>query len=199
MRRIVRTPLFLLCLALVLCLAGCADRSAQAPTAPTAVLPAVSAASAAGGLTSATAAAKPSKPDVPFRGEVTGVLAVGPNPATCGVRGFGVTDATGLALHMGRIDYHTEQCIARNPEGTTVIEGKRLVLTAANGDELHGTFTGTSRPAGSQTLVTADFTFKGGTGRFENATGSAAMTAVLNTAAGSPYPGRWEWTGTIRY
>ena len=83
MRRIVRSPLFLLCLPLVICLVGCADQSAQAPTAPTAVLSSVSAASA-GGLSSATAAAKPTKPAVPFRGEVTGVLAVGPGPATVG-------------------------------------------------------------------------------------------------------------------
>ena len=150
-----------------------------------------------------TAAAKLSKPGVPFRGEVTGELTVTLGSSICPGKGLGVTNATGQALHMGNITYYTKQCIARNPDLTTIITGMELVVTAANGDELHGTFTGGSRPAGtpvgSQTLVTATFVFNGGTGRFENATGSAEMTAVLNTAAVSPYPGRWEWTGTIRY
>ena len=189
MRRIVGSPLFLLCLPLVICLVGCADHAAQAPTAPTPLLSSVSAASA-GGLSSATAAARPTKPDVPFRGGVTGELTVTLGSPSCPGTGLGVTNATGQALHMGNITYYTRQCIARNPDGTTTITGMDLVVTAANGDELRGTFIGGSKPAGtpagSQTLVTAEFTFKGGTGRFENATGSAAMTAVLNTAASFP-------------
>jgi len=202
MRRIVRSPSFLLFIPLVMCLAGCADQAAQAPAAPTAVLSSVSAASA-GGLSSMTAAAKPTKPDLPFRGAVTGELTVTLGSPACPGKGLGVTNATGLALHMGNITYLTRQCIARKPDGTTTITGMELVVTAANGDELRGTFMGGSKPAGtpvgSQTLVEATFLFTGGTGRFENATGRADMTAVLNTAAVSPYPGRWEWTGTIRY
>jgi hypothetical protein len=203
MRRIVHSPSFLLFIPLVMCLAGCADQAAQAPTAPTAALSSVSAASA-GGLSSMTAAAKLTKPDVPFRGAVTGELTVTLGSPSCPAgTGLGVTNATGQALHMGNITYHTRQCIARNPDLTTIITGMDLVVTAANGDELHGTFSGRSKPAGtpagSQTLVEAKFLFTGGTGRFENATGRADMTAVLNTAAGSPFPGRWEWTGTIRY
>ena len=58
MRRLVRPPLFLLCLPLVICLVGCADQATQAPTAPTAVLSSVPAASA--GVQSSSAAAKTS-------------------------------------------------------------------------------------------------------------------------------------------
>ena len=58
MRRLVRSPLFLLCLPLVMCLVGCADQAAQVPTAPTAALSSVPAASA--GVQSSSAAAKTS-------------------------------------------------------------------------------------------------------------------------------------------
>jgi len=197
MCRIVRSPFFLLCLPLVLCLVGCADNAAQAPAAPTAVLSSASAASA-GGLSSMTAAAKPPKPDVPFRGEVTGELIMTVGAAICSGANLGVSNATGQALHMGNMTYHTEQCVNPSNGGVT---GKVLVLTAANGDELHGTFVGRSFPGDvvGQFKVLATFTFTGGTGRFENATGTAAMTGVLTRTAGPSFSGRWEWTGTVRY
>jgi len=198
MRRIVRSPLFLLCLPLVAFLVGCADQAAQAPTAPTGVLSSASTASA-GGLSSMTAAAKLSKPDVPFRGAVTGALEFGvANPQNCPSGVTGVSNATGTALHMGNMTYHTEQCV--NPSNGAVA-GKVLVLTAANGDELHGTFDGQSKPGNvaGQYTVEAKFTFTGGTGRFENATGMAEMTGVLIQTATLSASGRWEWTGTIRY
>jgi hypothetical protein len=194
MRRVVRPPWLLLFIPLVASFVGCAGQTPQAPTAPTAVLSSVSAASA-GGLSSGTAAAKLTKPDVPFRGEVTGELTLTQGSAMCKPAYLGVSDATGQALHMGRITYHTEQCLKAG-----VIDGKVLVLTAANGDELRGTFGGTSTPSGNQFQVMANVTFTGGTGRFENATGTAAMTAVLTpTATPGLYSGRWKWTGRIRY
>jgi hypothetical protein len=100
---------------------------------------------------------------------------------------------------MGNIDVRTEQCLNIN---TGVIDGKLIVLTAANGDELHGTFTGESASAGDPgTVFTTRFTmvFKGGTGRFENAAGTAEVRGVVTHAESYPWPGRWEWTGTIRY
>ncbi|MCX6546126.1 MAG: hypothetical protein NTV05_17160 [Acidobacteria bacterium] len=116
-----------------------------------------------------------------------------------GPYGFGTINATGNALHMGNIDIRTEQCLN---VVTGVIDGKLIVLTAANGDELHGTFTGESASAGGiGTVFKTTFTlvFNGGTGRFENATGTAEVTGVVTNAASYPWPGRWEWTGTIRY
>ena len=137
--------------------------------------------------------------DVPFSGAVTGGLRFVPNPQNCAMGATGISDATGTALHMGTITYHTEQCVT---QATGAIDGKVLVLTAADGDQLFGTFAGRSTPSGGigdQFQVTATFVFKGGTGRFENATGTAEMTAVLTHGATFPYPGRWEWTGAIRY
>jgi hypothetical protein len=148
-----------------------------------------------------TAAAKPTKPAVPFRAAVTSELTLVPGSAKCpqGPYALGSIHATGTALHMGNTDLRTEQCVN---VATGVIDGKVLVLTAANGDELHGTFAGQSEAPGNvgdQFHVTATFVLKGGTGRFENATGTGEMAAVLTHAASFPYPGRWEWTGTIRY
>jgi hypothetical protein len=137
--------------------------------------------------------------DVPFSGAVTGGLRFVANPQHCAMGVTGISDATGTALHMGDITYHTEQCVT---QATGAIDGKVLVLTAANGDQLFGTFAGQSTPSGAigdQFQVKATFVFKGGTGRFENAIGAAEMTAVLTHGASFPYPGRWEWTGTIRY
>jgi hypothetical protein len=73
---------------------------------------------------------------------------------------------------MGHTDLRTEQCIN---VATGVIDGKVLVLTAANGEELHGTIAGQSEAPGNvgdQFHVKATFVLDGGTGRFAHATGT---------------------------
>ena len=75
--------------------------------------------------------------------------------------------------------------------------GGTATFTAANGDEIYTSFTGTSTPAGEGMLnVAMIHTITGGTGRFQNATGSF----VGNTTA---FPGHSdgyiEHEGTIRY
>lgn len=139
--------------------------------------------------------------EVPFSGAVTGGLRALVNPQNCPSGRTSVNDATGTALHIGRITYHTEQCVDQSvlPWG---VDGRVLILTAANGDKLHGTFTGQSTVpggVGTEVHVSGTFVFRGGTGRFEDATGTAEMTGVITQAATFPWPGRWEWKGTIRY
>ncbi len=193
MRRIVRPPLLLLFIPLLACVAGCADNAASVPAAPTAQVSAMK------------AAGTPSKPDVPFGGAATGGVTVVVPSQECQTSappplyGFGTITATGNALHMGNINIRTEQCLNLN---TGVINGRLIVLTAANGDELHGTFTGQSESSGVVGTVfhtTFTMVFNGGTGRFENATGTAEVSGVLTHAESFPWPGRWEWTGTVRY
>jgi hypothetical protein len=54
-------------------------------------------------------------------------------------------------------------------------------FTAANGDELYATVTGTSAPVGPGLIgFSAIFTFTGGTGRFTNASGTAQGEGVAN-------------------
>jgi hypothetical protein len=137
--------------------------------------------------------------DVPFKGAVTGGLAFVANPQNCPSGVTVVNDSTGWAMHMGDVTYHVEQCT--NPS-TGDMNGKQLLLVAANGDELHGTFTGHTTPAGTPGTVlhvTATFEFKGGTGRFLDATGTAQMVGEVTHGETFPWLGRWEWSGTIRY
>lgn len=148
--------------------------------------------------------------DVPFSGVVTGTLrfdlanpqGCAATPLTGGEGATGLSNATGTASHMGTVTYHTEQCLIPHQGAPTEIVGKLLVLTAANGDEIHGTFSGETRmdPVLNVPVVNATFGFSGGTGRFEHASGTAQMAAVLTpTATVGFYTGRWEWAGSIRY
>jgi hypothetical protein len=164
------------------------------------VLSSISAASA-GGLSSGTAAAKLSKPDVPFSGVVAGEVAFDTNPRPCSAGFTAITAAKGPASHLGLTSWHSEHCL----ENGSDIVGGVLVLTAANGDEVHATYTGKAGnfPAqiGGSITVTGTIVFSGGTGRFKNASGTAELSAsVVSEGMMDPsWAGGWEWKGTIRY
>lgn len=200
MRQVVRPPWLLLFIPLLASLAGCADNTAQAPAAPTAVLSSVSAASA-GGLSSGTAAAKQHTPEVPFSGVVTGEVAFDKNPLNCGAGFTAITAAKGPASHLGLTSWYSEHCLVNGSE----IVGVVLVLTAANGDEIHGTYTGSAGgfppQIGGAIAVAGTIVFSGGTGRFENASGSAELSAsvIFEGMMDPSWAGKWEWKGTIRY
>ena len=77
------------------------------------------------------------------------------------------------------------------------ILGGTATFTAANGDEIYTSFTGTSTPAGEGMLnVVMTHTITGGTGRFLNATGSFTGNT---TAFPGHSEGYIEHEGTIRY
>lgn len=70
-------------------------------------------------------------------------------------------------------------------------------FTAANGDAFYTSFTGTSTPTGQGTLdIVMNHTITGGTGRFQNATGSFVG---YTTAFPGHSEGYIEHEGTIRY
>jgi len=55
-----------------------------------------------------------------------------------------------------------------------------FTITAANGDQLSGTFTGQGVPAGAgASSITEDMTITGGTGRFAAATGTFTVQRIL--------------------
>ena len=60
-----------------------------------------------------------------------------------------------------------------------------LTITAANGDLLIAHVTGRASPTGvpGVNAIQEDAVFIGGTGRFENATGTAVLTGVVDTVA----------------
>ena len=77
------------------------------------------------------------------------------------------------------------------------ILGGTATFTAANGDEVYTSFTGTSTPAGQGMLdVVMTHTITGGTGRFQNATGSFVGHTIAFPGHSEGYI---EHEGTIRY
>lgn len=135
--------------------------------------------------------------DVPFSATMTGAIRYVPPTATCAGLAT-AAHATGTARHLGEVTFDAQQCM--NP-ATGAGQGS-FVIAAANGDELRGTMVlQSSAPSGvgSQIQVTGTYTFDDGTGRFVDATGTAAVTGVVTQAASFPWPGAWEWSGTIRY
>ena len=122
---------------------------------------------------------------VPFQGSakvtVTGAELVPPNSQKL------TGSATGIATHLGLFT-RTETLVLDLSNFT--FTGK-VVFTAANGDQLYANFVGGFT---SPTTAAGVYTFSGGTGRFQNATGTAAFAA-------SAIPGGFAVTfnGTINY
>lgn len=140
--------------------------------------------------------------DVPFAGSVTGeaVFDFAANPKGCAAGFTTITTAFGNASHMGRTTWVSQHCLG--PDDTLV--DSELVLTAANGDEIHVTYTG-SCPAlaeiGDPFTCSGHSIVTGGTGRFLEATGHLQWNAtiVFEGFGDLSWPGTWEWNGTIRY
>lgn len=106
---------------------------------------------------------------------------------------------TGHASHMGTIEWQSHEVvdICTNPDGADVVG--QIVLTAANGDQVTGTY---------QTLAYLDFvagqvralgTFQitGGTGRFAGASGTGVISAVGSLAP--PFEVLGAMAGEIAY
>jgi hypothetical protein len=73
----------------------------------------------------------------------------------------------------------------------------QAVITAANGDELHWDGVGIGflvEGFPDSTVFNGNFTFVGGTGRFENATGGGTYAGSANTAAAQ---GQFDMEGSI--
>ncbi len=83
------------------------------------------------------------------------------------------TTGTGIGSHIGKATLLAYPTINFTTPPPFAVRGT-LVITAANGDEIFASFTGTRsvpNATGSFT-INATYTITGGTGRFQNATGS---------------------------
>ena len=105
--------------------------------------------------------------EVPFKGNANAIV-TSVVPAEDGLHM--TLTATGQATHLGR--YTREESIVIHPDGS--IEGS-VVFVAANGDRLFADFNGGFI---SPTTIAGTYHFTGGTGRFEDATGSADFSGV---------------------
>ena len=101
-----------------------------------------------------------------FRGNAEGVV-TGISP-----EGALIAESTGTATHLGKYT-RTETVFIDGAEVSGTI-----VFTAANGDELWADFTGAFT---SPTTAEGTYTFTGGTGRFEDATGTASFQVTTAT------------------
>lgn len=91
-----------------------------------------------------------------------------------------VANGTGTATHLGHFTLHREATV--NPSEGKIEDGQ-VTLTAANGDQLNATFNGTLDPATGKAVLS--YEWKGGTGRFANASGATTWLAELNQAEGT--------------
>lgn len=141
------------------------------------------------------------------RGEVTFDLN---NPKGCTFAPLTtVTTTSGVALHMGRVATLWSHCFVPygDPEDNLgANENGTMVFTAANGDELWGTYDVIIDPAfpeeiGDRIVARGTVTFDGGTGRFENATGSGRVRTVATFEGyeDPAWPARTMWVGRLDY
>ena len=85
---------------------------------------------------------------------------------------------TGVVSHLGQVAWSTEHCFQA---ATGTFGDAQLVITAANGDQLFGTYDGvmTGETTFAETMVVT-----GGTGRFTEASGTVAETGWFDLDTG---------------
>jgi len=102
----------------------------------------------------------------------------------------------GEATHLGLFLWEDDETATFTPEGVSVVG--TFTMTAANGDKLYGTFlSSASFDAEGNLIIEGDYEFAGGTGRFENATGTGRIDAIGYFSEGFPVEGTFD--GTIEY
>jgi len=100
-----------------------------------------------------------------------------------------VADGTGTATHLGRFTLHREATL--KPAGSEVeVNDGKATLTAANGDQLEASFKGTLNPITNRAFLI--YEWKGGTGRFQNASGPTIWLVELNPDQGTPDQGTYD-------
>ncbi|GAB3299845.1 hypothetical protein ACFQT0_29550 [Hymenobacter humi] len=116
---------------------------------------------------------------VPFKGvfETTSVSLSGPPRQEQRITG------TGQASHVGKATFEAYSTVVLTQTPPYALSGTST-MTAANGDQLFSTFTGTSMPqADGKLLVTIRHIISGGTGRFDRASGYYVGVTLADRAS----------------
>ncbi len=124
------------------------------------------------------------KSSVPFRATVTGVA--GPPPSGT-PPWYMEVQGSGVATHMGKVAVFQHHLVVptADPNVLDFHEGV-FVWTAANGDELHGTYSGHLQiVSATLTEIVGTFAVDGGTGRFKDSTGGGAASGTQSLVDGS--------------
>jgi hypothetical protein len=140
----------------------------------------------------------------PFSGSVSGLAGVAPDGGCpIGLRTSGT--GTGTATHLGLTTMAADHCTPNPPFGPAPgpIESGSITFTAANGDTVQGTYSGTVAPLepveGAEIGGLMHVAVTGGTGRFAGATGHALMTLSGVLHFSSPMTADWSWEGVLTY
>ena len=113
----------------------------------------------------------------------------------------GDISGSGTASHLGKVTLISRDCvIPMNPEFTAFsFFSDRLVLTAANGDQIFATYSGTLISEGGVGAISGGYQIIGGTGRFVNAIGAGTVQGIENMSGTPPFKGQVQLNGTISY
>lgn len=109
--------------------------------------------------------------------------------------------ATGEVADLGRLTLKAQGIFA--PADSVLSFTGATTLVADNGDELTGTFEGTSTPPSGDADATFLLTITGGSGRFENASGTVNVVehGALMSTRGTlfVYDNQFTGSGTLSY
>jgi hypothetical protein len=118
---------------------------------------------------------------VPMRESYQASGAIAPDPTCTSPQLLTSLQGGGTATHIGKYTIVNSHCV---DPATGVLTDGSFTKTAANGDQLFGTYVGNSTviqppaPVGIF-AVTGTLTYTGGTGRFAGTTGTASMEGTL--------------------
>jgi hypothetical protein len=125
---------------------------------------------------------------VPFTEEYRSHGTIGPSASCPQGTLLVVLDGSGTATHVGRYTITNSHCLDL---ATGAFTNGTFVKTAANGDQLYGTYSGLGTvivapaPVG-RFQIAGTLTFTGGTGRFAGVSGTAEMSGVQTTDFSQP-------------
>lgn len=138
--------------------------------------------------------------NVPFTATLVTQEQLRPNPATCQAAPFlsGTTTGSGHASHLGNITGSGTDCVTPTSPSTYSFSNGKLVVIAANGDELRADYSGNLTPSATAPIYVIAGTYRitGGTGRFTNASGTGTVGGLENLLTGQ---GQFELKGAISY
>ena len=102
-----------------------------------------------------------------------------------------------LLAHVGRTDIVAYQTIVPGPSG--IAYTNTAIYTAPNGDELHTTNAGVATPTADGLTLSGIETAVGGTGRFANASGTAALNGAVRFTSASTTVGSYTLDGRLTF
>src|SRR5882672_842427 len=124
---------------------------------------------------------------VPFKAQITAHDQISEDPTSCPFPPHYASTilGTGVGTHLGRFTANMHDCFAPAGPGVFVFQNGVFTLTAADGSELRGTYSGqlVATPTSNQDAIfelRGTFDITGGTKRFQNATGNGVLAGKDN-------------------